>query len=60
VIPNPPQTPFLKEAAKRGARTIDGLGMLVAQGAIAFEMWTGKRAPRDIMREALAEGLGLH
>lgn len=59
VIPNPPETPFLNEAARHGARTIDGLAMLVAQGAIAFEMWTGKRAPRDIMRKALAEGLGL-
>ena len=59
VIPNPPETPFLKEAARHGARTIDGLAMLVAQGAIAFEMWTGKPAPRDIMRKALAEGLGL-
>lgn len=60
VIPNPPDTHFLTEVAKHGARTIDGLAMLVAQGAIAFEMWTGKRAPRDIMRRALAEGLGLH
>jgi len=60
VIPNPPETPFLKEAKKRGARTVDGLGMLVAQGAIAFEMWTGQRAPRDIMRKALTAGLGLH
>jgi shikimate dehydrogenase len=59
VIPNPPETPFLNEAARHGARTIDGLAMLVAQGAIAFEMWTGKPAPRDIMRKALAEGLGL-
>jgi shikimate dehydrogenase len=59
VIPNPPDTPFLKEAARRGARAIDGLGMLVCQGAIAFEMWTGKTAPRDVMRKALTEGLGL-
>lgn len=59
VIPNPPETPFLNEAARHGTRTIDGLAMLVAQGAIAFEMWTGKPAPRDIMRKALAEGLGL-
>lgn len=60
VIPNPPQTPFLTEVGKHGARTIDGLAMLVAQGAIAFEMWTGKKPPRDIMRKALADGLGVH
>lgn len=41
VIPNPPQTAFLRAAAARGARTLDGLGMLVYQGAICFQMWTG-------------------
>jgi shikimate dehydrogenase len=41
VIPNPPQTAFLTVAARRGARTLDGLGMLVYQGAIAFKLWTG-------------------
>lgn len=55
VIPNPPQTAFLNEAAKRGARTLDGLGMLVYQGAIAFKMWTGKEAPTDVMKRALEE-----
>jgi shikimate dehydrogenase len=55
VIPNPPHTPFLKEAGARGARTLDGLGMLVYQGAIAFKMWTGHDAPVDVMRRALAD-----
>lgn len=59
VIPNPPQTPFLQEAAKRGAGTIDGLGMLVHQGAIGFTMWTGREAPLDVMHKALAEAFGL-
>lgn len=54
VIPNPPQTPFLKEAAKRGCKTLDGFSMLVNQGAISFKLWTGQNAPIDIMREALA------
>ncbi len=58
VIPNPPQTPFLKEAAKRGAKTLDGLGMLVYQGAIAFKMWTGLDAPVEVMHQALAEAFG--
>jgi shikimate dehydrogenase len=59
VIPNPPRTPFLLEAESRGARTLDGLGMLVAQGAIGFKMWTGQEAPVDVMHQALAEAFGL-
>lgn len=55
VIPNPPQTPFLDEAAARGASTLDGLGMLVYQGAIGFKMWTGHDAPVEVMRRALAD-----
>ncbi len=55
VIPNPPRTAFLRAAAERGARTLDGLGMLVGQGAIGFEMWTGQPAPEDVMRRALEE-----
>lgn len=55
VIPNPPYTPFLKEAEARGAKTLDGLGMLVYQGAIGFKMWTGLDAPVAVMREALVK-----
>ncbi len=54
VIPNPPMTPFLQEAKKRGAKKlITGVGMLVHQGAIGFEIWTGQKAPVDVMLEAL-------
>ncbi len=59
VIPNPPQTPFLRRAAAQGAQTLDGLGMLVYQGAIAFEMWTGQPAPVDVMKAALAQEFGV-
>ena len=59
VIPNPPNTPLLRAAAARGAKTIDGLGMLVYQGAIAFKMWTGCDAPVDVMKTALAAEFGL-
>jgi shikimate dehydrogenase len=59
VIPNPPYTPLLKEAEARGAGTLDGLGMLVYQGAIAFKMWTGLDAPLAVMRLALAQAFGL-
>jgi shikimate dehydrogenase len=55
VIPNPPQTAFLAAAAACGARTLDGLGMLVNQGAIAFHLWTGCDAPLAVMRQALEE-----
>ena len=58
VIPNPPLTPFLREAEKRGAKTLDGLGMLVGQGAIGLKMWTGHDAPVSVMRQALEEVFG--
>ena len=43
------------EAVGRGAKTLDGLGMLVYQGAIAFAIWTGKDAPINAMRQALGD-----
>jgi len=49
-------TPWLHAAAARGARTVDGLGMLLHQGAAAFEQWTGRHAPIDAMRAALETG----
>jgi shikimate dehydrogenase len=55
VIPNPPQTAFLKAAAARGARTLDGLGTLVYQGAIAFKLWTGVEPDVTAMRCSLEE-----
>jgi shikimate dehydrogenase len=59
VIPNPPRTAFLREAESKGARTLDGLGMLVYQGAIAFKMWTGHDANIFVMRAALERELGI-
>jgi len=46
-------TRFLKEAKKKGIKTVDGLGMLLWQGVLAFELWTGIKPPVEIMREAL-------
>ncbi len=46
-------TAFLSHAAGCGARAIGGLGMLVHQGARAFEIWTGRAAPIDVMRAAI-------
>lgn len=48
---------FLEQAKAHGAATLDGLGMLVHQGALALEAWTGERAPADVMREALIRAL---
>ncbi len=53
VVYNPLQTRLLREAKTAGARTIDGLEMLVWQGAIAFEKWTGEKAPVDVMRQSV-------
>ena len=53
MVYDPLQTALLERAAKRGLITVDGLGMLLHQGAIAFEMWTGFEAPIDVMRAAL-------
>lgn len=52
------ETEWLRLARERGATTINGLGMLVHQGARAFELWTGASAPVDVMRAA-AEGAPL-
>ena len=46
-------TPWLRAAADRGARTVDGLGMLLHQGAAAFVQWTGTEPPVDAMRAGL-------
>ncbi len=46
-------TPWLAAAAERGARPVDGLGMLLHQGAAAFAQWTGQEPPIEVMRAAL-------
>lgn len=53
VIPNPADTLFLKKARQRGATALDGLNMLVYQGAIGFKLWTGVDADEGVMRRAL-------
>jgi shikimate dehydrogenase len=53
VVPNPPETRFLREAAAAGCETLDGLEMLVEQGRIGFRLWTGVEPEAEIMRDAL-------
>ncbi len=48
-----PRTATAEAAAAAGARVLDGLEVLVAQGAASFELWTGQPAPLDAMRGAL-------
>lgn len=59
VVFNDPHTLFLREAEKRRAKTINGLGMLVNQGARNFTLWTGVEAPVDVMTETLKKEFGL-
>lgn len=58
VIYKPIYTLFLKQAENTGHTTINGLGMLVHQGVVAFEIWTGQNAPLYTMKEACLEALG--
>jgi shikimate dehydrogenase len=55
LVYNPLRTPLLKAARSAGATTLSGIGMLLYQGVIAFEIWTGGKAPVNIMKAALAE-----
>jgi len=54
LVYNPPDTVLLKAAKRQGAKQLSGIGMLLYQGVIAFETWTGKKAPVLVMKSALA------
>ena len=55
MVYKPLKTSVLARAENRGLKVVDGLGMLLHQGAIAFEMWTGFEAPVEVMRSALTD-----
>jgi shikimate dehydrogenase len=57
LVYNPAETRLLRRARESGARAIGGLEMLVRQGALAFEMWTGQPAPVEVMRAACERAL---
>ena len=58
LVYNPPRTRLLQKAEADGARVIGGLGMLIWQGAIAFELWTGQQPPVDVMEAAALAAFG--
>lgn len=55
LVYRPGGTPLLHAAAAAGCTTVDGLSILVAQGARSLERWTGRPAPRDVMERAVRE-----
>jgi shikimate dehydrogenase len=57
LVYNPPDTLLVRQARAAGLRAVNGLGMLVEQGALALELWTGQTAPRAIMRQAAEASL---
>ena len=58
IIYNPLETPFLKKAEEKNCVTLNGVGMFVYQGAIAFEKWTGIQPDTEKMIELITEKLG--
>ena len=59
VVYNPLETKLMKDAKVVGAKAISGVMMLVYQGVAAFELWTGKKAPVELMKKMVLKGLGL-
>ncbi len=58
IVYAPLATRLLQAAGQAGCRTIDGLAMLLYQGAAQFELWTGRQAPVEVMRQSLLTSLG--
>jgi shikimate dehydrogenase len=58
VVFNPPVTRLLRDAAGRGCKTLDGLSMLVNQGVLGVEYWTGVLPDAGVMHSALAAAMG--
>ena len=54
LVYNPRETKLVKDARAQGCSAVTGLGMLIEQAALAFEIWTGAKADRDAMQKAVA------
>ena len=59
IVYNPNETVLLSEAIKAGATPVYGIKMLLYQGAESFEIWTGKKAPVEVMEKTLRKTLDL-
>lgn len=57
IIYTPDTTPILQSAAQRGLKIINGLDMFVNQGALSYEIWTGKQANKAAMKQAVINHL---
>jgi shikimate dehydrogenase len=57
IIYNPLKTQLLEIAGSRGCVTVDGVAMFVHQGAAQFELWTGRKAPVDVMQQVVLKNL---
>lgn len=53
MVYSPAETPLLRDAASRGLAAVNGLGMLAAQGELAFNIWTGTTPPKGLMKRVL-------
>lgn len=60
IVYSPPETPLMRAARARGARLLGGLPMLIYQGAAAFELWTGREPPVEVMLAAGERALAVH
>ena len=55
LVYNPRETKFVREARSQGLSAITGLGMLIEQAALGFELWTGLKPPKDILYASVVE-----
>jgi shikimate dehydrogenase len=55
LVYNPAETTFVKQAQKAGCQAMTGLGMLLNQGAQAFQLWTGSKPDRQVMAKAIGQ-----
>jgi len=58
IVYTPMETELIKKSRGLGLATHSGLGMLVCQGAMSFELWTGRKAPVEVMKKAALKALG--
>jgi shikimate 5-dehydrogenase len=55
LVYNPRETKFVQDASRQGLQATTGLGMLIEQAALSFEIWTGHNPSREIMRASVQQ-----